>query len=212
MTQAHSVCQALKGVRSLSSHQYQAKFPITPDILRLLCQAISCTGFSAYDKLCLRAMFLLAYHAFLRPGEMCLSHHSLQLCNVNLQPTFVSLSFFSYKSSCGRCPCVFIPARSSSLCTVQALKAYLEVRGSAPGCLFINSQGIPITSRSFRQSLKQVVLRAGLSSAGITPHSFRVGAATAAAAVGIPEETIQRMGCWSSRAFLRYIRFQISRV
>ncbi|XP_071144984.1 uncharacterized protein [Mytilus edulis] len=39
-------------------------------------------------------------------------------------------------------------------------------------------------------------------------HSFRIGAATSAAAKGIPHSVIQGMGRWKSSAFMKYIRMQ----
>ena len=36
-------------------------------------------------------------------------------------------------------------------------------------------------------------------------HSFRIGAATAAAVVGIPTHTIKMLGRWSSGAYALYI-------
>lgn len=37
-------------------------------------------------------------------------------------------------------------------------------------------------------------------------HSFRIGAATTAAAAGVPAHTIKMMGRWSSEAYTLYIR------
>ena len=37
-------------------------------------------------------------------------------------------------------------------------------------------------------------------------HSFRIGAATSAAAAGIPAHMVQALGCWSSDAFKFYTR------
>jgi hypothetical protein len=37
-------------------------------------------------------------------------------------------------------------------------------------------------------------------------HSFRIGAATTAHMMGIPDNINKAMGCWHSDSFLRYIR------
>lgn len=206
------VHQALKGVRTLSNRPIRSKFPVTPDVLRRLCHALLKSTFSHYDRCGLRAMFLLAFHASLRVGEMCSSHHALLLSDVIIQSSYIRVSFTSFKFSQGRSPCVFIPAQSSSLCPVAAIQAYLHLRGDSPGSLFLDSSGIPYSILHFRAALSRVVELASLRSWGITPHCFRVGAATSAAALGIPEDTIQRMGCWSSRAFMRYIKYQINRL
>lgn len=211
VTHSYPVSQLLKGVKSLAVRQPKQKFPVTPDVLRTLCHNIRSLESPPLMSVRLKAMFLLAFHGFLRVGELCGSRHALQLSDVCLQPSYISISFRSFKFSGGRCPAIFIPAIPSSLCPVQALRAYLELRGTAPGMLFLEDDGSPCSISQFRKDLARVVRIAGLASWGISPHSFRVGAATSAAALGIPEDTIQRMGRWSSRAFLRYIKFQINR-
>ena len=40
----------------------------------------------------------------------------------------------------------------------------------------------------------------------VSTHSFRIGAATAAAAAGYPRWAIQAMGRWSSDCYRQYIR------
>ena len=37
-------------------------------------------------------------------------------------------------------------------------------------------------------------------------HSFRIGAATSAAAVGLPDHLIQTLGRWTGQAYRRYTR------
>lgn len=212
VTQTYSVSQLLRGVKALAVRPNKSKFPLTPDVLKSLCLQVNDSVFSPLVCLRLKAMFLLAFHGFLRVGELCGPRHALQLKDVNIQPTFVMISFRSFKFSGGRCPSIFIPSIQSPWCPVQALRSYVQGRGSAPGCLFLESDGSPCSIAQFRKDLARVVKSAGLASWGITPHSFRVGAATSAAAIGIPEDTIQRMGRWSSRAFLRYIKFQINRL
>lgn len=127
-------------------------------------------------------------------GEICGSWHSLKLSDASLQESFISITFHSFKFSGGRCPCVFISTFNGPLCLVQALWAYLDCRGIWPGFLFLDGNGVPCTLSSFCITLRSVVKGAGLESHGISPHSFRVGTATSEAAIGIPDDTIQRMG------------------
>lgn len=211
VTRSHLVLQALKGVRALSLKTPVLKFPITPSILQRLCDALASSSLSHFDQTCFRAMFLLAFHAFLRVGEICGSRHALHLSDITITSVSISISFRSFKFSHGRYPCVFIPASASPLSPVEAMRLYLSLRGLRPGPLFLDSKGHPLSTLQFRSGLSHLVRLAGLSSLSITPHSFRVGAATSAAALGISEDVIQRMGRWSSRAFMRYIRYQINR-
>ena len=46
----------------------------------------------------------------------------------------------------------------------------------------------------------------GLPYQNFAGHSFRIGAATAAARAGVEDSKIQAMGRWSSGAFLAYIK------
>ena len=99
---------------------------------------------------------------------------------------------------------------SSDLCPVVALLSYLARRPSpAGGPLFIKEDGSALI-----KSEMVAVLHATLRLARIDPtfykgHSFRIGAATTAAALGIQDSLIQKLGRWSSNAFLAYIRTKI---
>lgn len=87
----------------------------------------------------------------------------------------------------------------------------MDVRPDAATALFVDAAGRVITAQQFTHDLDAVVHMANLSHYFIKPHSFRIGAATTAASIGIPGESIQRMGRWSSGAFTRYIRHQVNR-
>ena len=46
----------------------------------------------------------------------------------------------------------------------------------------------------------------GLDYSNYHGHSFRIGAATSAAAAGIPDHAIKMLGRWDSSAYLLYVR------
>ena len=63
--------------------------------------------------------------------------------------------------------------------------------------------------------VQQALQKAGLPEKNYTGHSFRIGAATTAAAAGVEDAMIQALGRWKSLAFLTYIRTnprQVSKV
>ena len=68
------------------------------------------------------------------------------------------------------------------LCPVTAILAYLAARGE--------------------MALKTI----GLDPSKYAGHSFRVGAATTAAAAGLEDSTIKTLGRWESSAYQLYIR------
>lgn len=54
--------------------------------------------------------------------------------------------------------------------------------------------------------LRQILRQAGIDCSRFSGHSFRIGAATTAAARNISDSTIQTLGRWASDSFRRYIR------
>ena len=103
----------------------------------------------------------------------------------------------------GRGTEVLIGATANDLCPVEAVRAR---RGTASGAFFCGEGGAPLTKTRFVVLVRAALTRAGVPVAGYSGHSFRIGVATAAAQAGIPDSTIQALGCWTSSAFLEYIR------
>ena len=90
------------GIRNSSCLQ-DPRLPITLLLLHKLCSALNHTCSSLRSRTLFQLMFLLAFHAFLRVGEMTLSHschqNILQLDQIHFQPTqasrwFPSQSYF----------------------------------------------------------------------------------------------------------------------
>ena len=100
---------------------------------------------------------------------------------------------------------VYLTQTSRAACPITALRAYLSVRGPALGPLFVWSDGSPLIAAHVNYFLRALLYRAGVSGY-YASHSFRIGAATSAAAAGVPDHLIQALGRWSSAAYLQYIR------
>ena len=55
-------------------------------------------------------------------------------------------------------------------------------------------------------AVKEALDAAGVESGQYSGHSFRIGAATTAAARGLEDSTVRTLGRWKSLAYLEYIR------
>ena len=85
------------------------------------------------------------------------------------------------------------------LCPVAALLAYLVVRGGdRDGPLFL-FRGQPLTRPRLVSELRKALALAGLKPEKYAGHSFRFGAATTAAACGVPVDVIKTLGTWKSQ-------------
>ncbi len=72
--------------------------------------------------------------------------------------------------------------------------AYLLVRGRQPGPLFLFKDGRPLTRQRFVQAVRDALAKAGIQAGRYASHSFRIGAATTAAAKGIEDSIIRTLG------------------
>ena len=93
-----------------------------------------------------------------------------------------------------------------------ALLAYLVARGSWEGPLFQHSDGRPLTKAAFVDQVRKTLALAGVDERNYTGHSFRIWAATTAAAAGVDDSMIQTLGQWKSSAYLVYIRLPRERL
>lgn len=92
------------------------------------------------------------------------------------------------------------------LCPVTAMVRYIEARGTQPGPFFLDASGGTVTKPWFVGRIRDVLTTIGCPAHQYAGHSFRIGAATTAAMVGIEDSMIQTLGRWHSAAFLQYIR------
>lgn len=98
-----------------------------------------------------------------------------------------------------------------NLKSVHYMLLYLELR-KLFDCdqfspLFIDSERscLPITRDKIIQHLMELLRRSRFFGQNYSSHSFRIGAATTAAAAGIEDHVIKELGRWSSDCYMRYV-------
>ena len=89
---------------------------------------------------------------------------------------------------------------------VAAVLSYLAVCSLIPGPLFTYPDGPPLTREQLVKHVRAALSLKGFDVSRYSGHSFRIGAATTAAARSIPDSTIQMLGHWQSSAYTFYIR------
>ena len=206
------VDKVIKSVARAKPTQCDSRLPITLDMLKELLTVLDVLFKNYREKVLWKAMFSMAFHGFLRPGELCLSQHTLALDNVFVEPdkSAYVITFTSYKhSKPGQLAKLRVPASSGLFaCPVRIMLDYLVVRGGFKGPLFCDPLGGAITSQAFAKIVDLSVTSLGrVSDFGrYKGHCFRIGAATTAWLLGVSEARIKVMGRWSSNAFMKYVR------
>ena len=84
-----------------------------------------------------------------------------------------------------------IRATNSSYCPMLAVLKFCELRGMAPGYLFVNKNGKELTREFIADHLKDGIKRLGMKVGRYNTHSFRIGRASDMAAQGVPEQVIK---------------------
>ena len=192
--------------------------PITLLMLHKLIDTLTQLQPPYYNRLLITAMWLLAFHGFLRIGEITArtqanpgpNNIALQDCNLTLNrgiPGAVEITIRDAKHSQGQIFQINISATHSRYCPVQAVHNYLSYAKPQAGPLFQFPAGKPVTRHFFDQQLKLTLEAAGFDTKLYKGHSFRIGAASeAVSSLGLSEHQVQKLGRWKSDAFKTYIR------
>ena len=100
---------------------------------------------------------------------------------------------------------IFMGKTGCDLCPVAAVLAFLAMRGPGEGPLFRFESGEALTRPRLVSALRKVLAQAGFQLEDYAGHSLRIGAATTAAACGVPVDTIKALGRWKSQAYQLYV-------
>jgi site-specific recombinase XerD len=205
------VKQLLRGLERKTAAP-DTRTPISLGDLRSLVTIVPQLTCEPFEVRLFKAMFTTAFYGFLRVGEMTSSGRgtaapALSRKSAVLDAEQLKLTISEFKHNQGRKPhTVIINERpGDAACPVERMEQYLEVRGDAPGPLFM-LRGKEVKGSVFAGFLKRACAAVGLDPKTVKPHSFRIGAATNAMDAGCSDAQIRRMGRWKSSAFLAYLR------
>ena len=206
-TDSHSLHLVCRGIRRQQGDSQRTRLPITINILRLLKEQLRfCTRYTPLEKRLLWAVFTLAFYGFFRASELL---SNLTWSHITLFSNQMSITLYQSKTDpFRRGQTVHIFANGSSTCPIKAMVCYCNLLGkrNANGSVFKAGKFDPLTQKKLNDMLRYLLQQGGINQSNYASHSFRIGAATTAAAAGIPAWLIKTLGRWNSNAYLAYIR------
>ena len=215
LTSCNRLYRLIRGIKRSQAGKFSKpkRFPITPSLLRLLYFNMWNSSTRYEDKLMLWAAMLTAFFGFLRVSEYTSEfvksfdpQHTLCCQDISVinHPNAIDLQIKASKCDPFRVGItVRLAENKSLLCPVDALKKFSRVHPSKEGPLFTFQDGRYLSRKNFGAMLAKFKPK---HIDNISSHSFRIGAATTAAAAGYPRWLIQALGRWSSDCFRDYLR------
>ncbi|XP_053112304.1 uncharacterized protein LOC128327499 [Hemicordylus capensis] len=194
----------LEGWARISPAPSDSRRPITLDMLVSMVGRLDGCCSIPWEVSLFRAALLVAFFGAFRPSELLpRSSRSPRDCCLQLSDltfaagTAVLCLRRSKTDQRGKGQLVTLAgATGSALCPVAALKHYIGLCPRPGGCLFLHESGCPLTQYQFLTVIRKVLGGAGIPTAGLTLHSFRIGAASTASGMGMTEDAVRRIGRW----------------
>ncbi|CAC5376963.1 unnamed protein product [Mytilus coruscus] len=204
------------GIKKSQHNVSRNRLPITSDVLKRLCNLLSTGVFSPFIDLMLQCAFLTAFFGFLRCGEFtcktkddCLNCVIIDDVEISLLHDQFVLKLRTSKTDPFRVGVnendIFGPVHIMN----KYLKYCLQMGALANFPLLVESEfdlSRPLSRETFINYVRQLLIRLGYNESKFCGHSFRIGAATSAAATGVEDHIIQTLGRWSSDCYIRYIK------
>lgn len=211
------VLQGIKRVEAEAGAGRRERLPITPRILRSLKGMLDKKA-TDHDVVMLWAACCLGFFGFLRAGEMTVPGDNGFDASAHLgfgdisvdnprNPQMVRVRIKQSKTDPFRKGMdIYLGKTGADLCPVGALMRYLTLRGRKEGPLFQFRDGRFLTRQRLVDAVRGALKELGVDESKYCSHSFRIGAATTAAAKGVEDAMIKTLGRWRSLAYLEYVR------
>ena len=181
----------IRGIKRSAAPSRLSRLPITAPLLSVIHRSLA---LDLFDHRMFWAACCLAFFGFLRVAEFT--------CPTTFDPsTHLTPTDISFDEA----GTIHLWLKTSKTDPFrQGVMLHIGSSGN-PICPVIASAGVPLSPPIVNHWLRSIFTAAGYGSA-FSSHSFRIGAATSAAAAGIPDHLIKTLGRWSSNAYQRYIR------
>ena len=188
--------------------------PITVIVLKCLKTQLGNSSLPVHDQHMLWAAFTTAFFGFLRSSEFCCPYQntynpSSTLLTSDLKFSSSTVTIYlkvskadPFRNGINIC----LAASGKSVCPLRALRNHIDNYPGYVGPVFHFADGSFLTRHRLSTSLGDLLRSTPYSGMNYTSHSFRIGAATAAAAADVPDWLIKVLGRWSSDCYQRYIR------
>ena len=175
------------------------------------------TKSSQYSRKLIQAMYAVALFAALivgeityrgnQPGQNIISISQIAFMKTREGTiTALKLTLRNYKHSDSSSPVDIFIYQERPVCQVYVLSECINIWGHFPGPLFCWPDAYPISQSFYVTALKEDLQFCDLDISHHKTHSFRIGAASWAAAKGMSDTQMRDFGRWKSNAFLRYVR------
>ena len=191
----------LRGIKRTKGTPRDSRLPVTPSLLR----AFYCLlNTSSYDHRMLWAALLVAFFGFLRSSELLALHHG----DLTRVPSGYCIAIRASKVDPFRQGATVRVTTTGDalLCAVRALDHLLANQQVVQGPVFRFQCGTQLSRQKLNLLIHELAQRVGIPAQRYSSHSFRIGAASTAAAMGIPDWKIRALGRWASDCYRRYIR------
>ena len=177
----HYILRGISRAQPRSSHT--VCLPITTDVLESLFWVWAAAP-PQYKLTMLWAACTLGFFAFLRSGEFTFvpssNHTPLAPANIQVDdhhnPSFLSITLHWSKTDPFGAGCtLYVGYSGSHICPVTAVLAYLAIRPSVPGPLFLHANGSPLTFSDLVTAVRSALSSTDRDLSRFTEHSFRSG-------------------------------------
>ena len=210
--------KVLRGILRYQGQRRILRQPVTPGTL-IAIRPILEAWLGEGDFSMIWAAFTLAFYGFLRCSEFtypgvhsfrpqfdlgtdCVSFYPSLVC-----PQHIVVTLKSSKTDFSRQgQSVVIAKAPGPVCAVSAMQQFFLTTRPSRGPLFSFRSGRLLTRSAVICLLRDAARCAGLPYHSLKGHSFRIGAASTAAAAGLPDWLIKVLGRWSSDCYQLYIR------